>query len=105
MHNAFNILVNEGFLRNQQGVQTIEVVQKFYQVINEPMRKATMVKKDLNSLCPDGKFTLNYQAVIILVFEDSQANETLYHAVRMFIIMLESLSFRLQIFILHDINC
>ena len=82
VHNALNILVNESFLRDQQGVQSLEVVQKFYQIIKEPMRKETMVKKDLNSFCPAGKFKLDNQAVIILVYEDSETNDDYYHAVR-----------------------
>ena len=85
VNNAFNILINEGFLRDQQGVQTLEVVQKFYEIINESMRKATVVVKDLNTFCPSGKWTLDYQAVVILVYEDSQSNEKGYHAVRVFI--------------------
>ena len=82
VHNAFNVLVNEGFLRNRQGVQTLEVVQKFHEIINEPIRRATMAKSDLNSFCPPGKFTLDYQAVITLVYEDSRTNNEYYHAVR-----------------------
>ena len=46
------------------------------------MRKATKVVKDLNLLCPTGKFTLDHQAIITLLYEDSQTNEKSYHAVR-----------------------
>ena len=46
------------------------------------MRKATMEVKDLETFCPPGKFTLDYQAVITLVYEDSQTNEKCFHAVR-----------------------
>ena len=82
VHNAFNVLINEGFLRDQQGAQSLEVVQNFYEIIKEPMRKAIKQVKDLNTLFPPGKFTLDYQAVIILVYEDSKTNEKCYHAVR-----------------------
>ena len=84
VHNAFNVLTNEGFLRDQQGVQSLEVVQEFYKIIKEKPRRATQVAKDLESLCGSipGKFTLDYQAVITLVYEDSNTNEKYYHAVR-----------------------
>ena len=84
VHNALNVLVHEGFLRDQQGVQSLEVVQKVYEIIKKKPRRATQVVKDLESLCGgiSGKFTLDYQAVITLVYEDSQTNEKYYHAVR-----------------------
>ena len=91
--NAFNILVNEGFLREQQGFQSLEVVQKFFEIIKEPIEKATMDVKDLNWYCPPGKLTLIYQGVIILVYEDSQTNVKSYHAVRVFIIKFITDSF------------
>ena len=81
VRNAFSFLVNQGFLREKQGVQTLEVVQKFFEIINEPIRKAKSIVKDLNSFCPAGKFTLDYQAVITLVYEDSHSNDKFYHAV------------------------
>ena len=83
-HNAFNILVNEGFLRDQQGVQTLEVVQEFYKIVNEKPRKATRVKKDLIDFC--GKYTLLYHAVITLLYHDSNTNVKSFHAVRVSII-------------------
>ena len=88
VQNAFNVLVNEGFLRDQQGVQTLEVVQKFFEIIQKPMSKATMVKLDLNTFFPVGKFTLDHQAVMTLVREDSKTSIKYYHAVRMSIIRL-----------------
>ena len=87
VENAFNVLVNEGFLRDLQGAQTLEVVQKFYEIINEPMGRATTVKKDLMDFC--GKYTLLYQAVITLVYVDSKSNETRFHAVRVSKICVE----------------
>ena len=80
MLNAFNILVNEGFLRDQQGVQTLEFVQKFYEIIKDKPRRATMVKKELSDFC--GKYTLLYHAVIALLYHDSKTNDTTFHAVR-----------------------
>ena len=93
VENAFNVLVNEGFLREQQGVQTLEAVQKFYEIINESMGRATMVKKDLMDLSK--KHSLQYkdsmgylrytfldQAVITLVLTDSATNKEYFHAVR-----------------------
>ena len=82
VHNAFNILVNEGFLREEQGVYTLEAVQKFFEIINEKPRKATMEIKDLETFCPPGVFTLKYQAVITLVYENSHTKQKNYHAVR-----------------------
>ena len=91
IENAFNVLVNEGFLRDQQGVQSLEVVQNFYEIINEPIRRARLVKKNLMDfyrkytlLYQDfkGKYTFSYEAVITLVFEDSETSEKYFHAVR-----------------------
>ena len=79
VRNAFNILINEGFLRNKQGVQTLEAVQKFHEIIKEPMRQANMKVKDLKSFCQAG---LNYQPVMTLFYEDSQSKDKFYHAVR-----------------------
>ena len=80
VHNAFNILVNEGFLRNQQGVQTLEVVQKFYAIINEKPRKATMEEKCMYEFCK--KQTLKNHAVITLLYDDSETNVETVHAVK-----------------------
>ena len=80
VHNAFNILVNEGFLRDQQGVQTLEVVQKFYKIINERPRKAIMVKKCMYEFCK--KQSLEHHAVITLLYDDSKTNFETVHAVR-----------------------
>ena len=80
VRNAFNILINEGFLRDKQGVQTLEAVQTFYGIIKEPMRTAKMGVKDLKSFCQAGGSTL--RAVITLFYEDSESNDQFYHAVR-----------------------
>ena len=41
VHNALNVLVHEGFLRDQQGVQSLEVVQKIHEIIKKKPRRAT----------------------------------------------------------------
>ena len=81
VENAFNLLVNEGFLREQQGVHTLEVVQKFHEIINEPIGRATMAKKDLMDFC--GRHFLPYYGVITLVKIDSTTNDKNFHAVRL----------------------
>ena len=81
IENAFNVLVNEGFLRDQQGVHTLEVVQKFYEIIKEPIGRATMMKKDLTNY-REHSGTLERHAVITLVKEDSNTGEKELHAVR-----------------------
>ena len=67
-------------MRDQQGVHSLEAVQEFFKIIKEPMQKATCHTKDLNAFLPTGKFILDIQAVIILVYEDN--NGEAYHAVR-----------------------
>ena len=42
VYNAFEILVNDGFLHDQ-GVLTLEAVQKFYEEILEQPEEATLV--------------------------------------------------------------
>ena len=80
LRNAFNVLSNEGFLRDKQGVLTLEVVQIFYRIINEQPRNATLVVEDLNNF--RGKHTLSPKPVITLVKEDSETKEAYFHAVR-----------------------
>ena len=69
-------------MRDQQGVQTLEVVQKFYEIINEPIRKAAMVKKDVIDFCEK-----EIHAVITLVREDRSG--IYFHAVRVFKLHIE----------------
>ena len=83
VYNAFNILEYEGFLRDQQGVQTLEVVKKFYDIINEEPRKAIVEEKNLSEFCE--KQTLKHHAVITLLYEsydDSNTKVETVHAVR-----------------------
>ena len=82
VHNAFNVLINEGFFRDQQGVYTLEVVQQFYQIIKKTPTEATKMEDNLETLCPSGVFTFDNQAVITLVYDDSNTNQKYYHAVR-----------------------
>ena len=82
VHNAFNVLVNEGFLRDQQGVHTLEVVQKFHEIVKEVPREAKVEEENLETVCPPGVCTFHDQAVITLVYEDSNTNQKYYHAAR-----------------------
>ena len=69
-------------MRDQQGVQSLEAVQKFHEIIKEKPRKARVVVANLETYCPSGVLTFDNQAVITLVYEDSNTNEKYYHAVR-----------------------
>ena len=81
IHNTFNVLVNQGFLRDQQGVHTLEVVQKFYEITKLKPRKVTKVKIDILDLCPRGHYVQPNQAVITCVQIDSKTKKAYYHAV------------------------
>ena len=48
--NAFNVLANKGFLRDQ-GILTLEIVQEFYRLIRSKPRNAKMIKEKLLSYC------------------------------------------------------
>ena len=66
MHSAFNVLVNKGFLHNE-GINTLEAIQKFYVAISATPRKPGYVEKDLLDFCPLGQSSnLGYQPVVIL---------------------------------------
>ena len=82
VRNAFNVLVNEGFFRDQQGIQSLEVVQKFHQISKLQPIKAKMVEKDLIDYSYCGQHCLLYHAVITLVKEDSRTKTKTCHAVR-----------------------
>ena len=75
VHNAFNVLVNEGFLRDQQGIHTLEIVQKLHGIIKEKPREASFEEVNLETFSPRGVYTFHDQAVITLVYEDSSTNE------------------------------
>ena len=82
IHNVFNVLINQGFLRDQQGFESLEVVQKFYKISKLKPRKAQKVEIDILDLCPTGPHILPNQAVITCVQIDSTTSEAYYHAVR-----------------------
>ena len=48
--NAFEVLTNDGFLHDQ-GVLTLEAVQKFYQEILEEPQEVTLVKEKFIDRC------------------------------------------------------
>ena len=79
--NAFNVLANEGFLRDQ-GILSLESVQKFYQIIKEEPSNASMMIKNLLSFCNQlGYNELGHQPVITLVKRNSTTGDTQGHAV------------------------
>ena len=82
IHNAFNVLINEGFFHDRQGVHTLAAVQKLHEIIKEKPRTATVATENLEKLCPRGVYTFHPQAVITLVQEDSITNQKYYHAAR-----------------------
>ena len=66
IENAFNVLGNEGFLRNQ-GILTLESVQKFYKIMKHELKRATMIISNLLEICnEDGSHELSPRPVIIL---------------------------------------
>ena len=50
-YNAFNVLANEGFLRDDQGILTLESIQTFYESINQKPKRATLETPDLHDIC------------------------------------------------------
>ena len=81
IYNTFNVLANQGFLRDQQGIQTLEVVQRFYEITKLKPIKAKKVELDILDVCPTGHCVHSNQAVITCVKIDSSANVPYYHAV------------------------
>ena len=86
VHNAFNILTNRGFLREEESINTLEAVRMFYEKIGENSRKPTLMNQDVLEFCPMGNSVAEFQAVITLVKKVSDNEELLYHVVRVFII-------------------
>ena len=82
IHNTFNVLVNEGFLRNQQGFATLEVVHKFYEITKLTPIKVKKAEIDILDLCPRGPCVHTNQAVITCVQIDSTTNASNYHAAK-----------------------
>ena len=81
VQNAFKTLINEGFLRDKQGVHSLEVVQEFYKIIKEEPRKSKVQRIDLNKLCQPEDFTPDYQAIVLLIKENSQTSDISIHIV------------------------
>ena len=78
VYNAFEILVNDGFLHDQ-GVLTLEAVQKFYEEIFEYPEEATLIEADLLEFCHSEKS--QFRPVVTLMLKDLVENEKYYHAV------------------------
>ena len=80
--NAFNILTNEGFLRDQQGVQTLEVVQKFYEITGQKLERATLKISNLLDFCNRIGDDVEVQPKPVLTLKKTTENgETCFHAV------------------------
>ena len=78
--NAFNILANEGFLRDQQGVQTLEVVNEFYKIIEQELKRATLKVSNLLSFC--GKISDHeVEPKPVITLTKTENGETFGHAV------------------------
>ena len=78
--NVFNVLGNYGFLRNEKGILTLESVQKFFEIIDQP-RFAAMRKVNLLYFCDQhGNQKLEHQPVITLMKKNSRTGEVEGHA-------------------------
>ena len=81
IRNAFNVLGNGSFLRDQ-GVLSLESVQKFYELIGEEPKEASLrVVKVLDFCNQLGYHKLDYQPVITLTNTNSTNGQTQGHAV------------------------
>ena len=79
--NLFNVLVNQGFLRDQ-GILSLETVQEFYKIIQEEPKYASMRKTHLLTFCYETGFhVLDYQPVITLIRISSRTGRVDGHAV------------------------
>ena len=77
LRNAFNILGNEGFLR-EQGVLSLESVQEFYKIIKEEPVPASLSVMNLLDFCDKPGFNEPDYLPVIAICE---TGETLGHAV------------------------
>ena len=75
---AFQILVNDGFLHDQ-GVLTLEAVQLFYELILEEPERAVLIEEKLVDFCRSKKYEI--QPVVTLMVENKKENSKYYHAV------------------------
>ena len=76
--NAFQVLTNDGFLHDQ-GVLTLEAVQKFYEEILKKPKEATLKEERFIDLCRSMKQRVH--PVVTLKLKKSKENEEYYHAV------------------------
>ena len=75
---AFQTLVNGGFLHDQ-GILTLEAVQKFYEQILEKPKNATLIEEKLVDFCKSKKKEV--QPVVTLMLKNLTENQDYYHAV------------------------
>ena len=81
MKNLFNVLVNQGFLRDQ-GILSLETVQELYKIIQEEPKPATVRVTHLLTFCyQTGYHELDYQPVITLIRISSRTGRVDGHAV------------------------
>ena len=81
MTNLFNVLTNQGFLRDQ-GILSMESVQLFYGLIGEEPRNAIMGMTHLLTFCnQSGYHEVDYQPVIRLIRISSITGRIDGHAV------------------------
>ena len=79
--NAFNILSNKGFLRDE-GILSLESVQEFYKTIGDDEKNFSLRVANLLDFCNrTGRHELDYQPVITLVKISSRTGEVQGHAV------------------------
>ena len=84
IRNAFNVLANKGFLRDQ-GILSLESVQKFYKIIEEEPKSATLRVANVLDFCNQfGHHELDYQPVITLTRKNFLTGHVQGHAVVLF---------------------
>ena len=79
MHNAFNVLKNNGFLHDE-GLNSLEAVQIFYSLINEQPKKPNYLLVHLLDFCQRGYDSTRYYRPVVLLVKnnklDSSCNST-----------------------------
>ena len=79
--NVFNVLANQGFLRDQ-GILSLDTVQQFYKIIEQQPNYATMRMTNLLVFCyQPGFHELDYQPLITLIRISSRTGRVDGHAV------------------------
>ena len=76
-YNTFNVLANEGFLRDTQGILTLESVLMFYESIKQERKWATLETPDfIYEICNKlGDYKLNPQPVISVTQRRKEYNK------------------------------